>query len=170
MTRLVGGLRKTVLPLCVFLGVVLAHFAWSYFFPEQNPVQSRWTAIAGASSPLQRYIETQNYWLGYSYGLALAFAAVALRGYRERGSCSAKGLAIGGVTFSGFLAFAGCYLIGCCGSPMLGVYLSLFGAAFLPFTKPLIAVFTTVSVGLSFWWMNRRKRNQRTSPFLELQH
>ena len=37
-------------------------------------------------------------------------------------------------------------MLGCCGSPMLAVYLSLFGAAFLPWAKPLIALLTTVTL------------------------
>ncbi len=152
----VTGFQRVVLPLEVFIGVAVFHFAWLYLFPEQNPAQTRWATMPQVTSPLKRYLETQSYLLGYSYALALSFAAVAFRGYRERRSCATKGLAIGGVTFSGFLAVAGCYLIGCCGSPMLGVYLSVFGAAFLPLAKPLIAAFTTVSVGLSWWRMSSR--------------
>lgn len=166
----VTGFRRAVLPLAVFIGVAVFHFVWLYLFPEQNPAQTRWATMPQVTSPLKRYLETQSYWLGYSYALAFSFAAVALRGYRERRSCAAKGLAIGGVTFSGLLAVAGCYLIGCCGSPMLGVYLSVFGAAFLPLAKPLIAAFTTVSVGISIWWMNRRKLTHSTTPFLKVQH
>jgi hypothetical protein len=166
----VTGFRRAVLPLVVFIGVAVFHFVWLYLFPEQNPAQTRWATMPQVTSPLKRYIETQSYWLGYSYALAFSFAAVALRGYRERRSCTAKGLAIGGATFSGLLAVAGCYLIGCCGSPMLGVYLSLFGAAFLPLAKPLIATFTTVSVGLSWWWMSSQHRGHRPAPFIKMQH
>ncbi len=162
------GLRRAVLPLGVFISTALLHFAWLYLFPEQNPVQSRWAKVSQGSFPLRRYIETQSYWLGYSYALAFSFAAVALRGYRERRSCTAKGLAIGGVTFSSFLAVTGCYLIGCCGSPMLGVYLSVFGAAFLPLAKPLIATFTTVSVALSWWWMGSQNHSHRPVPFIRM--
>lgn len=166
MRKSVSVLRRATLPLAVFFGVALLHFVWLYLFPEQNPAHSRWATMPQQTSHLKRYIETQSYLLGYSYGLAFSFAAVALGGYRERRSCMARGLAIGGVTFSGFLAAAGCYLIGCCGSPMLGVYLSLFGAAFLPLAKPLIAMITTLSVGLSWWWMSSQKRSQKTAPFL----
>ncbi len=41
---------------------------------------------------------------------------------------------------------------------MLGVYLSLFGAAFLPFTKPLVAALTTLFIVASYCWMRRRIR------------
>ena len=87
-----------------------------------------------------------------------SFAACALRRYRERRLCAARNLAIGGVTFSGFLAVAGCFMLGCCGSPMLVVYLNLFGAAFLPLAKPLMAGVTAVSLAVAWWWLTRRER------------
>jgi hypothetical protein len=101
-------------------------------------------------------METGAYWLGYSYTLPLAFAAAAFRRYREGRFCAARNLALGGVTISGFLAVGGCFLLGCCGSPMLAVYLGLFGTSFLPFTKPLVAGLTTASVLVGWLWMRRR--------------
>lgn len=149
--------RRAILPITVFAGVALFHFAWFYFFPETDPAQSRWET-AQSISVLDRYIDGQNYLLGYSYALAIGFAAVAFRSYREKRFCSAGSFAVGGLTLSGFLAVAGCYLTGCCGSPMLGIYISLFGAGFLPFAKPLVAVITTISIVVSWWCMNRSKR------------
>jgi hypothetical protein len=104
---------------------------------------------------MQLYLQTQSYWLGFSYALSLTFAVYAFQRYREQRQGAAKNLAIGGVTFSGLLAVAGCYLVGCCGSPMLAVYLSLFGAAFLPFAKPLVALVTSISILGAWWWLNR---------------
>jgi len=49
---------------------------------------------------------------------------------------------------------------------MLGVYISLFGAGFLPFAKPLVAVITTISIILSWWWMNRRSEQTACSTLL----
>lgn len=149
--------RRLLLPAAVFAGVGVLHFIWSGLFPEQSPLQDQWVAIpvSATHSWGERYIEAQNYWLGFSYALSLAFAAVALRRYREQRRCASRNLAIGGVTFPGFLAVAGCYLLGCCGSPMLAVYLSLFGAAFLPLAKPLTALMTVVFISGSWWWMNR---------------
>ncbi len=151
--------RRSLLPFSVFLGVVGAHFVWSGLFPEVDPAQARWASMpaAGASSWFNTYLETQGYWLGYSYALSLAFATAALRRYREKRYCSAKTLALGGVTLTGFLALAGCFLVGCCGSPMLVIYLSLFGAWFLPLAKPLVAVVTTISIIGAWWWMKRHQ-------------
>jgi len=160
MRESIRAYRRAVLPVMVFTGVALFHFGWLCAFPESDPAQSRWVIVA-QTSVLDRYIEGQDYLLGYSYGLALGFAAVAFRSYREKRSCSAGNFAMGSLTFSGLLAVAGCYLIGCCGSPMLGVYISLFGAGFLPFAKPVIAIITTISIIISWWWMNRQDRSNR---------
>jgi hypothetical protein len=129
---------------------------WVGLFPERDPAQDRWLSAPGTeTSWLRLYLESQSYWLGYSYALALSFAAVALRRYREQRLCAARNLAIGSVTLSGFLAVAGCFLLGCCGSPMLAVYLSLFGASFLPFAGPLVAGVTTITIIVGWFWMNR---------------
>jgi len=158
MTSIGRKFRRFLLPLGVFLGVALIHFVWSGLFREVDPAQARWASLpVSEASWLQRYLEIQGYWLGYSYALALAFAAAALRRYREERFCSAKTLAFGGVTLSGFLALAGCFLVGCCGSPMLVIYLSLFGAWFFPLAKPLVAVVTTLSIIGAWWWMKRRQ-------------
>jgi hypothetical protein len=109
------------------------------------------------------YIQARVYFTGYSYALSLAFAAVAFRRYRENQMCSARKLALGGVTLSGFLAVSGCFFLGCCGSPMLAVYLSLFGASFLPWAKPFIAGLTTALIALSFWLMRTRSRKEEGS-------
>ena len=62
------------------------------------------------------------------------------------------------MTLVGVLYGAGCFLIGCCGSPMLAVYLSLFGATVLGFLKPLVAIVTTLSVAASAIVIVRRAR------------
>ena len=151
--------RRALLPLLAFLAVIATHYVWTGLFPESDPAQDRWASVgATETSWLRYYLETQSYWLGYSYALALAFAAVALRRYREQRLCGTRNLAIGGVTLTGFLAVAGCFLLGCCGSPMLAVYLSIFGASFLPFAKPLVAALTTASIVAGWMWMKRQER------------
>lgn len=153
-------LRRALLPVSVFAVVMAIHYVWVGLFPETDPAQDRWASFATTeTSWLHRYVETQSYCLGYAYALAIAFGAVALRRYREQRFCGVRTLAVGGVTLSGFLAVAGCFLIGCCGSPMLAVYLSLFGASFLPFAKPLVAGVTSLSILGGWLWMNRRSQS-----------
>lgn len=155
-TNLVEKLKRALFPLGVFIVVALFNYFWLVLFPEKNPAQSEWAPVDDGVSAWKRYFETQSYFMAYAYALSLAFAAVAFRRYQEEKACHTKNFAIGGITLSGFLAVAGCFLLGCCGSPMLGVYLSLFGASFLPFAKPLVAGITTLMVAGSWWWMNRK--------------
>jgi hypothetical protein len=166
MTSGMHAIRRALLPAGVFVVVAAAHFTWLGLFPERDPAQDRWAAIAAVPSTswLHRYVETQSYWLGFSYALSLAFAAHALRRYREERHCAARNLAVGGITFSGFLAVLGCYLLGCCGSPMLAVYLNLFGAAFLPLAKPLVAGLTTALTAGAWWWMRRQAHTSSNAP------
>ncbi|MDP6357148.1 MAG: hypothetical protein QF473_18685 [Planctomycetota bacterium] len=154
------GLRRMMLPIGVFMGTFLLHLAWVTVFYEGRDTQQRFVAVPGQPSALGSYRESGEYWLGYSYALSLAFAMWALRSYREQRTCKTGGVAIGGFTLSSFLAVAGCYLAGCCGSPMLAVYLSLFGAAFLPFAKPLVALATTLTIAAGWWWLSRRGKSR----------
>lgn len=149
-----------ILPAGMFVAAVVFHYLWQGMFPEHDPLQSQWISLPSENSWFRDYIEAKNYWLGYSYGLSVAFASYAFINYLKSPCWASKSFAIGGVTFSGFLAVAGCFLIGCCGSPMLIVWLNIFGTAFVPFAKPLIAVVTTVSIAVAWFWMFRRSRSQ----------
>lgn len=156
------GLRRVGLPLAVFATVMVIHFVWLGATAGPCDVQDSGLLLGRAQRQTwwHRYVRSEGYWTGYTYALSLGFAAVAFRNYRERRFCSGGAAVVGGVTLSGFLAFAGCFLVGCCGSPMLGVYLSLFGAEFLPFAKPLVAGITTVMISFFYFWMKRRVRRQ----------
>ncbi len=157
MTNLRPRARRLLLPAAVFLAVLAFHFVWTGLFPDRDRAQDRWLAV-GVEEPSwgRRYLDSQSYWLGYSYAVSIAFAAAAARRWRETRASTARDAAVGGLTLSGFLALAGCFLIGCCGSPMLGVYLSLFGAAFLPFAKPIVAALTTAALAVTWIRLNRR--------------
>ncbi len=153
-------LHRAVWPFIVFVAVFSAHLVWQWIFPEYDSGQWISMAVTADTSWWRQYIDGQNYFIGYSYALSFSFAAVALRRYRREKLCGARNLAAGTVSASGIFAVAGCYLLGCCGSPMLAVYISLFGASFLPFTKPLVAVLTTVFIGSGWWWMDRLYKKQ----------
>lgn len=156
-------IRRALLPLAVFLAVLGTHFVWLGLFPGQNPAQSRWAEVPSTDrSWLRDYLDGRSYWLGYSYGISLAFAAVGIRRYREQRLAASRNLALGSVSLSGVLAVVGCYMLGCCGSPMLAVYLSLFGAAFLPWAKPLVAFLTTVA--LLIGWQFALRCTRATGP------
>lgn len=141
----------------IFVAVFAIHFLWQGVFPEQDPLQSQWLSLPTENSWFRSYIEADSYWLGYSYALSAAFAAAAFYNYLKSPCRSSRTFVIGGISLSGFLAVAGCFLIGCCGSPMFVVWLNIFGATFIPFAKPFIALVTTITIAVAWWWMLQRK-------------
>lgn len=164
MTRLLqSSTFRRLTAAMAFVIVLLIHFVWINVFPENDPAQDTWLTVPAAESPgwLDRYIIGEYYWMGYVYALSIAFAVYALLLFIGTRVSSTGRFAIGSISLSGFLAIFGCFLVGCCGSPMLGVYLSLFGASFLPFAKPLIALITTILIGGSWYWL-RHKMKFRT--------
>lgn len=139
---------------------MLAFAAHAFYIRYQAAVPADgWADVGvgyGGIWGFESYIYEQDYFLGFSYGLGAAFAAWTVCQFiRTRQAAMATG-AIGSVTFVGVLMAAGCFLIGCCGSPMLGVYLGLFGAKALGIGKPLMALLTVTSVGWGYWYMSRR--------------
>ena len=149
------------MPVGVFAAVWAAHYLWLAVFPETaGTAQSQWVTFDSAPevSDWQRYVASKSYLLGYVYALSLAFAASSYRLYREKKSCDARRVTVGSIGFSGMLGAGSCFLLGCCGSPMLGVYISLFGAGFAPLAKPAVAALSTVMIGGTWLWMDRKVR------------
>lgn len=141
----------------VFVATLGLHFgvlSW-----QHAQVAAHWLRISDAhdDSAWARYVGQGEYWFGYSYALAAAFTVFALAQTVRQRRRAAQGI-VGGVTMLGVLYGAGCFLIGCCGSPMLAVYLSLFGSSVLGFLKPLVALVTTISVVVSTVLIIRRAR------------
>ncbi len=140
--------KKIIYPAAAFLAVFLLHGAYTVWNA------AKWASI-GNDSLLSRYLGNQDYFMGLSYGLAAGFTVYSLMRFTS-GQRGGLGGAIGGLTMTGILYFAGCFLLGCCGSPMLAVYLSLFGSSYAGFTKPLVLIITMLSIGLSWLWMQRK--------------
>jgi hypothetical protein len=158
LTLLIGG--------AVFLVALTAHFGYHAW--RETQVASQWMVIEGLDRPsaLARYVERQDFFIGYAYALAAAFTAFAVTLSVQQRRREVGGV-LGGITLVGGLYAAGCFLIGCCGSPMLAVYLSLFGASFLGAMKPIVAGITTVSVVLSGAYIVRRSRRECCAPVSE---
>jgi hypothetical protein len=148
--------RRALLPVSVFFLTFIFHYIWLIIFPENDPTQTQWVIIPDNISNFDKYMDSQNYWFGYIYSICFAFIAVSLRIYKEVRCKTSPKLAFSGMTFTGIIAATGCFVIGCCGSPMLVVWINLFGVKFLPFAKPLLALLTTVSIGIALWWMRRK--------------
>jgi len=146
--------KKFFYPGIAFSAAFLIHAAYSLWRTAQ--ISSQWVQIE-ETTPLSQYLQSQEYFLSFSYALATAFTIYALVSFLQNRKCGAAGI-VGGVTITGILYFAGCFLLGCCGSPMLAVYLGLFGSSFLGAAKPLTAILTLVSVIIGYFWMERRAK------------
>lgn len=142
------NMKRTLYPAIAFVAVMLLHGAYSLWDA------ARWVSVDNAS-PFSLYFHQQDYFMGLSYGLAAAFTVYSFMRLTagQRGGLTG---AIGGLTMTGILYFAGCFLLGCCGSPMLAVYLSLFGSSYAGFTKPIVLIVTVLSIGLSWLWMQKK--------------
>lgn len=149
--------NKFYIPLAVFVLTFLSHFA--YFFLSKTWF-SPWVTVGAQNNLiLKSYFEQKNYFIGFSYALALAFLAFSFLKVLERKKDGYKGL-FGGLSLVTILYVLGCFLIGCCGSPLLAVYLGLFGASFLGLTKPIVAILTVASVVAGYFWLQKKENCQ----------
>lgn len=145
------------MPLVMFLAVFSSH---AFYIRQKAALPADgWADVGvgyGGLWGFESYSTEQDFYLGFSYALGAAFAVWAVGQFiRNRQAAMAAG-AVGSVTFVGVLMAAGCFLVGCCGSPMLGLYLGLFGAKALGVGKPLMALATVISVGWGHWYLSRR--------------
>ena len=150
----------------VFLGHVL------YLRYLTGAAQKDWADNFDPSvSFWQSYIIDQDYCVSFSYALSASFAVWATaRFVYSRRRAAAIG-AVGGISLVTFLAAAGCFLIGCCGSPMLPIYISLFGSEAAGIGKPLMALISLISIGGGYLYVLRRPEcrcaDSQTCPFPE---
>ncbi len=102
----------------------------------------------------QRYITTQEYFLGISYGLSFGFMAFAFLKFRENRENALKA-AFGSGLFAVALWFI-CFFFGCCGSPMVIMYLNLIGLSGLKFPKLFLLIMTVIFVGVGYIWLVKK--------------
>lgn len=138
------------------LSVLFIHFAYSVW--QIIETARKWKQV-NEVNPYWQYFERQEFFLGISFALTAAFTAYAITNFIEKRKLGIAGT-VGGLTLAGVLYFAGCFLTGCCGSPMLAVYLSLFGSSMLGFAKPLTAGLTAISVVFGFVWISKNNKTK----------
>ena len=143
---------RAALLVAVGAGVFALHAGFLIWRGEQ--VASQWVDL-GTESPWKNYVAHQNYLLSLSYASLAAFTIYAFWRALTKAKQSASG-AIGGTIMAAALALGGCWLVGCCGSPLLPIYLGFFGARFVGITKPLILILTLSSVAFGLWRMHRK--------------
>ena len=150
--------KKIFYPLAGFVVIFIFHAAYSVW--KGMKISKQWVQVGDANS-LLLYLERQDYLLGLSYALAGAFTIYALLRFLQNRRSGIGGV-VGGVTLTGILYVAGCFLLGCCGSPMLAVYLSLFGSSFLGFTKLLTLILTMTSIVIGYFWVEKKSKTSKS--------
>lgn len=156
---------RKVIPAVAGSVVLGAHLAWYVFFPEQDA--SGWGNVVPAfSDSIRAYFACGAHWLGASYALSAAFTMYALRIFKENRRKAMAG-ATGGVVAMGALYAVGCFAIGCCGSPMLPIYLGLLGGKVAGIGGPILFGLTLLSVGIGFMILGRKARCACEGPCTE---
>jgi hypothetical protein len=152
---------RKLLPGIAFVGIFVAHTLYSCSVAASPP--SGWDdyGVSGNQDQLlglETYWRGQDYFISFSYALGGAFATWALTHcvFPGRARRAVAGVAAGSLTLVGALMASSCFLIGCCGSPMLAVYIALFGAQAAGIGKPLTALVSLASVGCGYWCLSRR--------------
>lgn len=145
------------MPYIVLVAVFAGH---AFYLREQAAMPTEGWADVGVGQGglwgFDYYIQSQDYYMGFSYALGAAFAVWSIQKYLAIKKADMAVGAAGSVTLVGILMGAGCFMVGCCGSPMLGIYAGLFGAKALGIGKPLMALVTLLSVGFGYWYLSSR--------------
>jgi hypothetical protein len=152
-----------LLGIVAFVAVFVCHMLYLRYLaiaPQKgwvdnfNPSVSFW----------QSYMISQDYFVSFSYALSASFAVWSTARFVYFRRRAAVVGAVGGVSLVTLLAAAGCFLIGCCGSPMLPIYVSLFGSKAAGIGKPLMALISLTSIGGGYWYVVRRSECNCTDP------
>lgn len=138
---------QVLFPLLTFILVFMCHLLYFKF--------ANFGCIAGNSGWFAIYLELQEYYLGFSYAISLAFAAFSFMKLKE---CRKKaiGAGIGASAWVVALWALACFLTGCCGSPMWIVYVNLLGISILKVPKWSIAIISLVMVLLGYLWLRKK--------------
>ena len=144
--------KRFLLPVTGLFVVLAIHASYTIF--ENVRLAEHWATVTDPNY-IALYFSNGEYLIGLSYALAVGFSIYALVRFIRNQNKGIAGL-LGGMTLTGILYVGGCFLLGCCGSPMLAVYLTLFGSAFLGFTKLLTFVLTLASIVVGYVWLSAR--------------
>lgn len=151
--RILKMKNRVTIPLGVFLLSFSAHAVYSILGSIRISMQ--WVEIERVNYFLL-YFNQLDFMLGISYALAGAFTIYVFLKFRKSRKKSGIAGVAGGVTLTGISYGGACFLLGCCGSPMLAVYMGLFGSSFLGFTKPLVLILTILSIAIGVFWIEKR--------------
>lgn len=136
--------KNISIPLITFIAVIILHLLYFKIRKES----------CGAIGWFQRYIRDQEIFLGISYALSFAFIAFSFLKFKEDKKNALKAATAGG--FFTIILWLFCFLFGCCGSPMLIVYLNLLGVSGLKIPKLFLLLMTIIFIGIGYFRLIKR--------------
>lgn len=136
--------KKIIIPLATFVIVFILHLLY-FKLTESACAGSEW---------FQKYIKEQGYFLGISYALSFAFLSFSFLKFKENRKAALKAAFSSGLLV--VLLWFLCFLFGCCGSPMLVVYLNLIGLSKLKVPKLILLIMTIVFIGIGYLWLIKK--------------
>lgn len=145
--------------------ILIIHFLWVSHDLEPNSIWADSIQLSEQPqlSGYDLYFRDGEYFLGLSFAGAIAFTVFAISRVKTDQKKGFIGV-LGGTSLSAGLYTFGCFLVGCCGSPMIVIYAGLFGSSFLGFTKPLIFAVTALSIAFAYWRMTKLPKGECCSP------
>ena len=145
MTALRHKFRNMLVLLAVFVAVFALHLLYFKITSAKCEEGIGW---------VQKYILGQEYFIGISYGLSFAFMVFAFFKYRENNKGALKAAACGGLL--AVVLWFSCFFLGCCGSPMLIVYLNFIGLSGLRIPKLALLLMTVAFIAAGYFCFIRK--------------
>lgn len=131
--------KKALIVLATFIVVFILHIL--YFKVTEGG--------CGSAPWLKKYITEEEYFLGISYALSLGFMALAFLKYKESRINALKAAAGGGLL--AIVLWLSCFFFGCCGSPMLIMYLNLIGLSSFKVPKFALLLMTVIFISIGYF-------------------
>lgn len=138
------------------LSVFLAYAGWTVSHPDASTAGGWGSVVEPLGDRIRTFFSGGSFWMGASYALSAGFTVFALSVFRENRRRAAVGAA-GGVAVAGAVYGLGCFVLGCCGSPMLPIYIGLLGAKWARLSGPLMFGLTLASIALGVRLLRRRR-------------
>jgi hypothetical protein len=135
--------------------VFLSHLVWNVTMPYRA-TQDVFYMAPPLRERILAHLSGDGLWLGASYALVACFLVIVLGRFRDNRREALAGAAGGTLLVGGIYAF-GCFMLGCCGSPMAVVWLSLLGGRFANVGGIFLFLLTLLSTSVGLGMMKREK-------------
>lgn len=140
------------------VAVFLSHLLWNITVPYGDS-----PGLIIMAPPFRErilaYLTGEGFWMGASYALVGCFIIFTLGKFKERKREALVGAA-GGSLMAGGIYALGCFMLGCCGSPMAVVWLGFLGGRYANLGGIFLFLLTLLSTSAGLWMLSRKGREK----------